>query len=521
LAQDQVEEAKETFREGIKARSKYAYNHIGLARAYHDLGMTEDRNNSIEQAIKVNKKEDVDVMLALANAYTDTEQLKEAKLVLYKARETDPDQAQVYVALGDMYYAQKVYDVAEENYEKALELNSGLIEAYFRLGRINIIKKSYNDGLSLLNQAIALDPNLAPAYRERAELYLKAGGAAEGAKRNDYFQKGRDDYEKYTSLLPDDIRAQLRYASFLYLTGDYQACLDRLDGLDTTTVVSQRLRGYCALETGNLEKAEKEMEKYFEIAPADRILPEDYETMAKLFLDQGDDEKATQYLDKMFVKAKEVGNDKLSNPEARYEKLSKQFKKEKDYFRETYYTEKLMESRVSGVSSKDYYNLGMASRRAGASTAKEDPEGAMVYYDKAKTAFGELVSLAPTYAPGQFWLGYCKTQIATLDSTSEEAQEIWPGKGEYMAVWESLKETPVDELSAGDKYYLGNSALYLVMTAFNPNKDDSYDCDAAQPFVDKAIELDPKITERTEGSALKQIIEYCTELKKSQEEGGR
>jgi len=69
-------------------------------------------------------------------------------------------------------------------------------------------------------------------------------------------------------------------------------------------------------------------------------------------------------------------------------------------------------------------------------------------------------------------------------------------------------------MSNGNKYYLANTALYLSLAKFIPNRDDNYDCEAAQPYIDKAQELDPNIASKPHGDAIKTILETC-------EEGGR
>lgn len=516
LAEEKYEEARDVFKAGIKAAKKYPYNHIGLARAYHKLGLVEDRDNSFAQSIKVNKTDDVHVMIALAHGYTDTEQLQQSKLTLYKARETDPNEARVFEELGDMYYAQKVYDVAQENYEKALELDATLIEPYFRLGRIYIIKKEFQEGAKFLNKAIELDPNLAAAYRERAELWLKAGSAVETqAEKTAYFQKARDDYKKYIELEENNKRAQLRYASFLYLSGNYEECLSKLEQVDTVTLVSQRLRGYCAMEMGDLEKAQKEMKAYFDVAPAEKVLAEDYETMANIFLKEENDEKAVEYFVQMAAKAEEKGNDNLSNLAGKYETLISRFKKEKNVDRELYYWEQLIDARPGGASTKDYYGMAMTARKAASAKEKGgDMAAAAATYVKSKLAFGQVVELTPDYAPAQFWLGYVKEQIKNTDSTSEEAALPWAGVTEYEKVWSILGEEPLESMSNGNKYYLANTALYLSLAKFIPNRDDNYDCEAAQPYIEKAQELDPNIASKPHGDAIKTILETC-------EEGGR
>ncbi len=492
LALENYTGAKETFQAGIKARSKYAYNHIGLARAYNKLGMAEDRDNSIAQAIKVNKKEDVNIALGLVKAYLEADKLEDAKVLLYQLREAYPDDPRPWFMLGE-YYTTKggVDELAQPNFEKALEIDDSFITAYFELARIYIRQKEYQKGLEYLNTAIEKNPEFAPAYRERGELWLKAGE----------YEKARSNYEKYVSMLPNDVRAQLRFASFLYLTGKYDACLKTLGSLDTFTLVSQRLTGYCHMETGQYDKAQAEMDKYFSMAPAEKILAEDYEALGKMYQKMGDDKKAVENYTTMFARAieRKSKEERFEDPKAFYEKIAIKYKKAKDYPRESFYRQTVVDN-ADPVSSKDYYNLGVAARKSSD-------------YATAQMAFGQVAELAPDYVPGQFWYGYATTQIAQSDSTSEAAKAIYPGLEQYQKVWELLAEKPEEDLTNSDKYYLGNTGLYLVMHAFDPNKDENYNCAATEPFIEKITSLDPNITSRDEGSALKQIMEYCEAVK--------
>ncbi len=510
MAEEKYDAARDIFREGIKAAKKYPYNHIGLATAYHKLGLLEDRDNSIAQAIKMNKSEDVFVMIALADAYTLTEQYGDSKTTLYKARIINSNEPKVHKALGDMNFAKKVYQSAQEDYEAALELEPTMIGAMLNLAKIYIIQKKYQEALILLNKAIKLDSSLAPAYRERGELYLKAGSGQAGAEKKEYFQKARDDYKKYLELEGNDIRAKLRYASFLYLSENYQECLNELEKIDTVTLVSQRLRGYCAMEMGDLEKAKAEMQKYFDMAPPEKVLAEDYQTMANLYLKEKDDEKAAEYFILMAAKAAEKGNDNLSGIEKQFETLVNRFKKEKDAAREVFYWEQLIENRSGGASTVDYYGLGMAARKlASEIEAEKDMTSAAATYVKAKLAMAQVVELTPDYAPAQFWLGYIKEQIKNTDSTSEESAKPWPGLAEYEKVWELLGSQSLEGMNNGDKYYLANTSLYLSLAKFIPNRDDNYNCEAAQPFIAKAQEIDPDIATRSHGEAIKTILETC------------
>ena len=54
---------------------------------------------------------------------------------------------------------------------------------------------------------------------------------ADAARVPNKFQLARDDLQKYVSLANSDLKARIRYASFLFLTEDYEEMLGELDAI--------------------------------------------------------------------------------------------------------------------------------------------------------------------------------------------------------------------------------------------------------------------------------------------------
>ncbi|MBK7186750.1 MAG: tetratricopeptide repeat protein [Ignavibacteria bacterium] len=82
------------------------------------------------------KKDDVDVTLALVNALVAADSMKAAELVATTARDKHSKSPAAYLALGNIYFNSKpipVFELAVQNYDKALELDPNQVTAHFNL----------------------------------------------------------------------------------------------------------------------------------------------------------------------------------------------------------------------------------------------------------------------------------------------------------------------------------------------------------------------------------------------------
>jgi len=97
-----------------------------------------------------------------------SEQTEKAKSELEAAISEDPTNSQYYYFLGYLFDAQEDYDNAQENYEKAIELNPEYYDATYNLGVIH-----YNKARDVLKEAnnLSLDE-----YRKQAASFDEKAG---------------------------------------------------------------------------------------------------------------------------------------------------------------------------------------------------------------------------------------------------------------------------------------------------------------------------------------------------------
>ena len=94
---------------------------------------------------------------------------------------------------------------AIKNYNLALNLDPKSPKALVRTAKIYFAAKNPELANSKYEEAQALDPNYAPAYRENAELYM----------RYDKSTKAIENWKKYLAL-NNSIEARYRYATSLF-----------------------------------------------------------------------------------------------------------------------------------------------------------------------------------------------------------------------------------------------------------------------------------------------------------------
>ncbi len=125
---------------------------------------------------------------------------------------------QPVVALGDLFFARRIYEGAIAQYEQALAKDPSLIEARVRLGRsyrsmgrrqgtsLQEMNDAYTRALTEFNRATQADPKNARAWFEQGEIYLLANLHKEAGQA----------FKAYSELRPDDPRGDIMFARAAY-----------------------------------------------------------------------------------------------------------------------------------------------------------------------------------------------------------------------------------------------------------------------------------------------------------------
>jgi tetratricopeptide (TPR) repeat protein len=138
---------------------------------------------------KVNKEQpEVLTYLYLVDALTEADSLQAAELVATTAKREFPKSADAYLSLGLLYFRYKpqpVYELAIQNFEKAVELDEKLVLAHFGLAECywklanresddDLANELFNRSLTEWNTVGRLDPRNARAYFEQGKIFYLA-----------------------------------------------------------------------------------------------------------------------------------------------------------------------------------------------------------------------------------------------------------------------------------------------------------------------------------------------------------
>ncbi|GEM_PF-1290233 len=497
IGAEAYEKAKETFAAGIKVRGKYPYNHVGMGRVLVYEGSDDQANEVLQKALTYNKGRDIDVNFAVASAYLEANKIKDAEVLLYQAQESAPDNPKSYIALGDLYMAKKTSKLALNQYEQAILKDPSFVPGYTHIGQLKIEKEEYDEGAKYLHKAMELAPDFAPSYKYMGELWFRAG----------QYEQARDNYQKYVSLTQNDLGARLRYADFLFLSGNYAEVISELGKAekDTVTSLMLRLTGMSHHQMGHLDKAQDYMDRYFKRIDPKYTIFQDYEVYGRIMLEKGNQTKADEY----FAKAVEMDYERVTL----YQDLAKEYNKEakalrasdpqkaiETYLREAHYRTLFINNKPQKALG-DYYRLGLA-----------------YYYGQefqnALNNFNEVTKLKEDYLQGHMWAFRSANKIDQVvrDDTTTTASS-WLSKDPAQRIIDLLGDKDAEELSKSEKAGLLAAYQVLAFYKFNPEGDDNYNCDAAKFFIEEIQKISPSY------SSIQPIVEYCEAIKAQGQSG--
>jgi tetratricopeptide (TPR) repeat protein len=188
-----------------------------LGLAFSRLGDHPRAIEAIQRALKYDDKS-LDGYLALGEAYIAADSLSQAELTLTAARGKYPNALEPVIALGDLFFARKIYEGAIKQYEQALAKDPSLLEARVRLARsyrglgrmpgtpIEEMNTLYTKALTEFSKVTTADPKNSRAWFEQGEIYLLA---------NLYKEAGQA-FKAYSGLRPDDPRGDIMFARAAY-----------------------------------------------------------------------------------------------------------------------------------------------------------------------------------------------------------------------------------------------------------------------------------------------------------------
>jgi tetratricopeptide (TPR) repeat protein len=395
------------------------------------------------------------VLIRMANGYVralikDTGQIFS---LLKAAEKLDPKNYELFIVKGDAYIMlMNDGSNAITNYNIAQSLNPQSPFAKVRIGQLWMRAKQYRSALTYYDDAIKIDSNFAPAYKERGFLLAKAN-------RND---DAKRDFGKFLKLSAGNTTARIQFVNILFDLQDYKEAINQLNEVykvDSSNNDLNRALAYAYFETAQYDKALYYSRKFFSHEKPEKIRAADYIYYGRILARNKMDEQASEQLMKGFA-LDSTKPELLSEAALCLTKVKKY-----DKAIETY-QKKIV---IKKAAPMDYYNLGK------------------VYYNiknfqQADTNLAIFNQLQPDHVAGFVWRARTKSNI---DSTSKQglAKPIY----EIIIVKTQSDTAKYSKERIESFYYL--AYYYFLQYAQTKNKEYALEAIANS---NKVLAIDPK-----------------------------
>ena len=383
------------YQKGADINATYPLNHVGLGKVLWYKGKAADAKTLFFKAATLGANKNTEVMRKTAEAYiySENKSLDEAISLLNAAIKLDPKNAETYLLLGDATLEKNPADggPAIKQYNKATELNPKSPKGDLRAGKLYQRGRNYQLALDLYKKAESIDATYAPAYREKAELYYKAGQKANAI----------ESYKKYLSLNNSEA-ARKRYAEFLFDNKQYAEAITEIENLQksgNTNLYLDRYLGHSYAELGNktdtaaYTKGYKALNRFFEKGGPDfKYLPADFKYKGILLSKLGKDSLGIIEMEKAASMDPKIAGE-ITTTIAQSHMRTKKYGKAIEAFT------KKMAGNPENLTGQDWYDYGRAYYyEGGAKTREKKDAEATALFIQADSCFSKLAQKSPTYA---------------------------------------------------------------------------------------------------------------------------
>jgi len=453
------------FQTGIRKEPENPLNYVGLgatelikknnaaAHVHFDkaISLLPSKTNKTS---KLSKKEQAVVMIKMAHAYLKGG-VKDSALVLpllRNAEQLDNKNFDLFIVKGDAYM--KLLNdgsTAITCYNQAQKLNPKSPRAKLRLGQLWMQASNYTSALNYYAEAIKIDSNYAPAYREMGYLLAKTNQD----------MRAKESFAKFLSLSAGNRMARIQYINILLDLKDYKEAIKQINVImvqDSSNNDFNRALGYSYFETSQYDKGLFYMTKFFDKAPNAKIRTTDFVYYGKLLAKNNEDSLAGEVLMKAY-QMDTTQTELLNQAISAYLKMKNYNKAAEIVIQKT-----LIEKNVAS----DYYILGK------------------LYYNlhewkKADSVFSINIALAPGNINGYTWKAWSQVN---LDPDSKEGL----AKPTFEMLIEKAKP---DSAKNGKELKAAYSYLsYFYFLQFIKSKSQN-DAVISKGYCEKVLAIEP------------------------------
>ena len=462
LLRGELDSANIIWQKGATMDPAEPLNFVGLGTYLWYKGDTTAARKQFSAVATMTKNKNAEVMRKTASPqiYAPLKNLNEAITLLNSAIKAEPKNIDNYLLLGDALLEKTPSDGSPAilNYNKALDLNPKSSRGIVRTAKLYQRAENYELANEKYQEAQALDPTYAPAYRENAELNMKFNQST----------KAIENWKKYLEL-NNSTEARYRFASALILGKKYCEAIPELERIQSegfTNFYTKRMLTYSYFEcneNGAQEIYQKGLDasgQFFAIAPSEKIIASDYRYKGMLLSKLGNDSLAIVELEKAVALDSSNAKDLLGD-------IGKLNMKMKKYDRAIIAYERKLGTNAENLNAQEYFELG----RAYYFGSKD--------YVKADSAFSKLTAIAPTFSVAYLWRARSNYKL-------DPKNELWQAKPHYEKYVELV--TPEERLTPSHKPLVIEASKYLGDYYVNSKEKD---LTKAKMYWNIVRELDP------------------------------
>jgi len=223
------------------------------------------------------------------NQAVKAEKWDEAIAALQNIIRVEPNSTYAYYYIGEAYLSKQDPGSAITAYSLGLEQAPDSGPMYVGMARARLLSDPNANVLSLLDEAIRLDPNFGNAYLERGKVKIRDNDIPGALK----------DLGEANTRLPNNPLVYFNLAQAHFKAGDYERALaaaERTYQLDVTNLENYLLLGQIYAETDRNDEAIKALQTYIKYKPDDvsaSVL------FGRLLFDIGEYEQTIQMMDRI------------------------------------------------------------------------------------------------------------------------------------------------------------------------------------------------------------------------------
>lgn len=484
LLTDELDSARAVYTNGIAADSKNALNFVGLGHADLKSNNPTSAKTNFDKAVQMGAK-NYETYLHIGKSYLAQENPDYAAALpnLQKADELDSKDkdAETFLALGDFYAMQRNKNSeAYPLYLRVLDIYPNSTRVIVQIGKMFKEAYSFPDAENKIKEAIAIDPNYGPAYRELAENYLQ--WSLVDVKNVEELRKNSlVNMRKYLDLTDESFESRLRYAQFLVYANDFEtlgkevATLNAPDPNNPKTFIVKRMQAYSAVENKDFAKGVQYMRELFARKQDEsRIIGRDYLYLGRALKATGEDSLAVVNI----TKGVELDTTKVEELIG----VAKKYYDDQKFARAARVYKRGIELNSKNPSmAMNYYYLGRSNYFAygNAIKANQIPDRSVLV--EADSAFAKVNAIAPDYEGAYLDRARVNKQLDIKDNGKDLKGYPNPFYEKYI----ELVTVTKPEKAAGSVRGLVES--YKNLGGFYVDTDK----EKAREYFNKTLALDP------------------------------